>query len=307
MLMKNRNKYAYFFIIPFFLTYLLFTVYPILYSFYLSFTELDPLGGGPTFIKLANYSRLFSSGYFFQSFINTLVIWIISIVPQLTLAMLLSLLLQAKWVRGRKIMRSIFYFPNLVTPVTIGVLFGMLFSHPGGAVNNVLSALHLTNEAIHFENSPILSRMVIGLAICWQNFGYNILFFTAGLNSISSTIYEAAEIDGANAWQKAFKITLPLMRPILIYVMITSIIGGLQMFDVSKMVFTDVPGDRTTTMVQYMYESAFERWQIGYGASVSYGIFLVIAVISLLSYRVISGNRPANVKRRVVKTVVKEA
>lgn len=290
MAFKSRNSYAYIFITPFFITFAMFTVYPIFYSLYLSFAKLDPLSGVTTFIGFENYTRLFSSGYFLQSFWNTFVIWIISIIPQLTLALILSLLLQARWIRGRHLFRSIFYFPNLVTPVTIGVLFGMLFSHPGGAVNNILDFFNLTREAVNFQNSPMLSRMVIGIAICWQNFGYNILFFTAGLNSISSTIYEAADIDGANARQKAVKITLPLLKPILIYVMITSVIGGLQMFDVSKMVFTDVPGDRTTTMVQYMYESAFERWQIGFGASVSYGIFLIIAVISLLSYQIITGN-----------------
>lgn len=290
MLLKQRSRYAYFFILPFFITYALFTVYPIFYSLYLSFMDLDPLSNTTRFVKFENYKRLFTSGYFFQSFINTLIIWIISIIPQLTIAMVLSLMLQSKWLLGRKIFRSVFYFPNLVTPVTIGVLFGMLFSHPGGAINNILIALQLTDQAIYFENSPFLSRMVIGLAICWQNFGYNILFFTAGLNSISYSIYEAAEIDGANSLQKAVRITLPLMKPILIYVMITSVIGGLQMFDVSKMVFTEVPGDRTTTMVQYMYESAFERWQLGFGSSVSYGIFLIIAVLSLISYRVISGN-----------------
>lgn len=288
-----------YFIIPFFATYLMFTVYPIFYSLFLSFMDLEPLSGTLTFVKLTNYKRLFSSGFFLQSFFNTFTIWLISIIPQLSLALVLSLMMQSKWIRGRSTFRSIFYFPNLVTPVTIGVLFGMLFSHPGGAVNNILLALNLTQEAIHFENSPLLSRLVIGLAICWQNFGYNILFFTAGLNSISPSIYEAAEIDGANAWQKATRITLPLMKPILIYVMITSVIGGLQMFDVSKMVFTEVPGDRTTTMVQYMYESAFERWQIGFGASVSYGIFLIIAILSLLSYRIISGNPPQEKRRKM--------
>lgn len=299
MVMNKRGKYAYYFIIPFFATYLMFTVYPIFYSLFLSFMDLEPLSGTLTFVKLTNYKRLFSSGFFLQSFFNTFTIWLISIIPQLSLALVLSLMMQSKWIRGRSTFRSIFYFPNLVTPVTIGVLFGMLFSHPGGAVNNILLALNLTQEAIHFENSPLLSRLVIGLAICWQNFGYNILFFTAGLNSISPSIYEAAEIDGANAWQKATRITLPLMKPILIYVMITSVIGGLQMFDVSKMVFTEVPGDRTTTMVQYMYESAFERWQIGFGASVSYGIFLIIAILSLLSYRIISGNPPQEKRRKM--------
>lgn len=301
MINKKRAHWAYLFITPFFITFFMFTVYPIFYSLLLSFSSLEPLSGKITYVGFKNFVRLFTSGFFLQSFINTFVIWIISIIPQLSLALLLSLLLQAKWVRGRHLFRSIFYFPNLVTPVTIGVLFGMLFSHPGGAVNNVLRLLHLTGEAVNFQNSPILSRMVIGLAVCWQNFGYNILFFTAGLNSISPTIYDAADIDGANSFQKATRITLPMIRPILIYVMITSVIGGLQMFDISKIVFTDVPGDRTTTMVQYMYESAFERWQIGYGASVSYGIFLIIAVISLLSYQVITGkslfNRTGRVKR----------
>jgi ABC-type sugar transport system permease subunit len=162
----------------------------------------------------------------------------------------------------------------------------MLFSSPGGTINNILKILGLSSQAINFAYSPFLSRLVIGLAICWQNFGYNVIFFTAGLNSISRDVYEAAEVDGANSIQKTLKITLPLMKPILIYVMITSIIGGLQIFDVSTMVFKDVPGNMTTTMVQYMYESAFKRWQLGYGAAAAYGIFVIIAIFSLISLKV---------------------
>lgn len=280
---KKRAIYAYLFIAPFFAAFIIFNVYPILYSLWLSFCSLDPLTGVSTFLGLDNYARLISSGYFFESIFNTIVIWLISIIPQLILALVLSLLLNNKWIKGRNTLRSIYYFPNLVTPVTIGVLFGMLFSSPGGTVNIILQTLGITGEAINFAYSPIWSRVVIGLAVCWQNFGYNVIFFTAGLNSISSDVYEAADVDGVTPWQKTTKITLPLMKPILIYVMVTSIIGGLQMFDVSKMVFTDVPGDMTTTMVQYMYESAFTRWQLGYGASAGYGIFIIIAFFSIIS------------------------
>ena len=283
---KHRAIYAYLFILPFFITFITFSVYPIFYSLYLSFTVTDPLSGSTKYVGFENYIRLVSSGFFFQSVLNTLIIWIISIIPQLTLALILSLLLSSKWVKGRNALRSIYYFPNLVTPVTIGVLFGMLFSSPGGTINNIFQAFGITSEPVNFAYSPFLSRLVVGLAICWQNFGYNVVFFTAGLNSISRNVYEAAEVDGANSVQKTFRITLPLMKPILIYVLITSIIGGLQIFDVSTMVFKDVPGNMTTTMVQYMYESAFERWQLGYGAAAAYGIFIIIAVFSLILLKV---------------------
>lgn len=280
---KRRAKYAYLFILPFFIAFIIFKIYPIFYTLYLSFCSYDPLGAGSKFIGLQNYTRLIKSGFFFQSVLNTLIIWIISIIPQLTIALILALILSSKWIKGRNALRSIYYFPNLVTPVTIGVLFGMLFSSPGGTIDVILKTLGLTKQAINFAYSPFLSRFVVGIAICWQNFGYNVIFFTAGLNSIPADVYEAAEVDGANSLQKALKITLPLMKPILIYVMVTSVIGGLQIFDVSKMVFKDIPGNTTTTMVQYMYESAFERWQLGYGAAASYGIFVIIVVFSIIS------------------------
>lgn len=129
----------------------------------------------------------------------------------------------------------------------------------------------------------MLARMVIAIAICWKNFGFNIIYFTAGINSISDEVLEAAKIDGANAWQTTLKVTMPLMRPILVYVMVTSIIGGLQMFDESKLVFTSVPGDATTTMIKYMYDSAFVRSQFGYGAACAYVIFVIIMVFSAIS------------------------
>lgn len=278
---KKRAKTAYLFIAPFFIVFLVFSVFPILYSLVLSFCNMDLLSGKFTFIGMENYVRLFTSKFFYESILNTLLIWIMSIIPQLSIAFLLALLLNNKWFRGKFILRNLFYFPNLVTPVTIGLLFGALFSFPGGAVNNIISALGL--DAVDFQNNKMLARMVIAIAICWKNFGYNIIFFTAGLNSISEDVYEAAVVDGANAWQKIKSITIPLMRPILIYVMVTSIIGGLQIFDESKLVFTTVPGNATTTMVKYLYESAFTRFQFGYGASVAYGIFLIIGFFSILS------------------------
>ncbi len=278
---KKRNKYAYFYITPFFIVFLIFSLFPILYSFVLSFCDMDVLSGRFTFVGMRNYQRLFESGYFFKSIGNTLLIWIMSIIPQLGIAFILALILSNKWFRGRFLLRNIYYFPNLVTPVTIGLLFGAMFSYPGGAVNNIITMLGL--EAVDFQNNQMLARMVIAIAICWKNFGFNIIYFTAGINSISDDVLEAAEVDGASNWQKITRITLPLMRPILIYVLVTSVIGGLQMFDESHLVFKSVPGDATVTMVKYLYDSAFERFQFGYAAAVAYGIFVIIIIASVFS------------------------
>lgn len=293
---KKRSKYAYFYIAPFFIVFLIFSLFPILYSFVLSFCDMDVLSGKFTFVGITNYKRMVESGYFFQSIGNTLLIWIMSIIPQLTIAFVLSLILSNKWFRGKFLLRNIYYFPNLVTPVTIGLLFGALFSYPGGAVNNVISMLGL--EAVDFQNNQMLARLVIAIAICWKNFGYNIIYFTAGINSISGEVMEAAQVDGANGWQRITKITIPLMKPILIYVMVTSIIGGLQIFDESKLVFTSVPGNATTTMVKYMYDSAFVRFQFGYGAAVAYGIFVIIAFFSLVSLKVTGDKKDDYGKKR---------
>ena len=280
MNIKKRSKYAYLFLAPFVITYLVFKLYPILYSFVLSFCDMDPISGEMSWAGLTNYERLIGSHYFFDSVFNTFIMWFVAIVPQLTLAFLLTLLLDNVWLKGRKIMRNMFYFPNLVTPITIGLLFGTMFSHPGGTINNIIQLFGW--EAVDFKNNEILARLVVSIAICWKNFGHNIIYFTAGLHAVPEDVKEAAVVDGATSWKRIRYITLPLMKPMLIYVMLTSIIGGLQVFDIAQTIFKDVPGDATTTMVKYLYDSAFVRFQFGYGSAVAYGMFVIIAFFSVI-------------------------
>lgn len=281
MWQKKRAVCAYAFIIPFFIVFLIFKLYPIICTFALSFCNMDALSGDLTFVNLANYKRVLSSTYFRRSISNTLIIWVMSIVPQLTVAFILALLMSNKWLRGRAILRNVYFFPYLVTSVTIGLLFGALFSYPGGAINSVITAFGV--EAVDFQNNQMLARMVIAIAICWKNFGFNIIYFTAGINSVPDEVLEAAKIDGANSWQTTTRVTIPLMRPILVYVMVTSIIGGLQLFDEAKLVFQSVPNDATTTMIKYMYDSAFARFQFGYGSACAYVIFVIIMLFSAIS------------------------
>ncbi|MDI3508462.1 MAG: cellobiose transport system permease protein [Clostridiales bacterium] len=286
---KKRALYGISFIAPFFIVFAVFNLYPILYSLYLSFTDWDGMNL-PSFIGLRNYSRLITDTYFYTSIFNTLFIWICSIIPQISLALFLAIILNQKAVKGRDFFRAVYFFPNIVTPVTIGVIFSLLFDWQTGTVNKMLLALGIIDENINWMYSPFFSRLIIGLAICWQWFGYNMLMFMAGLQSISQEIYEAAYIDGANQRQIAFKITLPLIKPVIIFVLITSIIGGLQIFDVPAM-FRNAPQDLIRTMVMYLYETGFTRYHFGYASAIAYAIFIIIAVFSLISLKITNANK----------------
>ena len=275
---KKRSKYAYFYIAPFFIVFLIFSLFPILYSFVLSFCDMDVLSGKFTFVGITNYKRMVESGYFFQSIGNTLLIWIMSIIPQLTIAFVLSLILSNKWFRGKFLLRNIYYFPNLVTPVTIGLLFGALFSYPGGAVNNVISMLGL--EAVDFQNNQMLARMVISIAICWKNFGYNIIYFTAGINSISEEVMEAAQVDGANGWQRITKITIPLMKRPLLVALLFRTLDAFRVFDLISVLTGGANG--TESICVYAHKQLMSFLDFGYGSALAVLIFIVVFIISLI-------------------------
>ena len=214
---------------------------------------MDVLSGKFTFIGLENYQRMIESGYFFQTILNTLLIWIMSIIPQLTIAFVLSLILSNKWFRGKFLLRNLYYFPNLVTPVTIGLLFGALFSYPGGAVNNIISTFGL--EAVDFQNNPMLARIVIAIAICWKNFGFNIIYFTAGINSISEEVMEAAEVDGAGWLQKLLYITIPQVRKAAGMILFLAVINSFKVFREAYIVAGSYPNDRI-----YLLQHLFNHW-----------------------------------------------
>lgn len=275
-----RSSYGYLFIAPFFIVFAIFQLYPILYSLYLSFTDWDGFSA-PAFVGLDNYERLVNDQFFFRSIRNTLLIWVISIVPQLPLALTLAFILNERFVRGKHFFRAVFFFPNIVTPVTIGVLFSLLFDWQTGAANRLLLALNLVDEPINWLGEPSLARILVAAVMTWQWFGYNMLLYIAGLQSIPDDLPEAARVDGANGFQVAIGIMMPLLRPVILFTVVTSVIGGLQVFDVPFTLTGTGPDNSTLTMVMFLYQTAFERSQYGYGAAIAYAIFVFIAVISL--------------------------
>lgn len=279
----TKSHVGFYFVLPFFISYFIFGLVPILYTFLLSLQKWDGLSD-PVFVGLANYERLLNDPMFFKSIVNTLIIWVFSIVPQVTLALTLAMILNERDIKGRHFFRSIFYFPNLVSAITLGVLFSLIFDWQTGSANKILMFLGLIDEPVNWFNSPLLSRIIVAMVIMWLNFGFNMLVFIAGLQSIPREVQEAAMIDGANRWQIATKINFPLIRPVFLFTVITSVIGGMQLFEAPLMLGKG-PENSTMTMVMYLYETAFKNFNFSYGAAIAYGIFVIILVATLITMR----------------------
>lgn len=279
----NKSKYGFYFVLPYFIAFLIFGLVPIIFSLYLSFTKWDGFSD-PVFVGLDNYSRLLQDTFFFKAIGNTLIIWILSIVPQLILALALAMILNEKFIKGKHFFRAVFYFPNIVTPVTLGVLFSLMFDWQTGSVNKFLMGIGLIDDPVNWFNSPWLSRFIVAGVIMWQYFGFNMLVFIAGLQSIQEELYEAARVDGASKWDIATKITLPLLRPVLLFTFITSVIGGLQLFD-APLMLGNGPDNSTLTMVMYLFQTAFQRFDYSYGAAIAYAIFIIILFFSLITMK----------------------
>lgn len=183
-----------------------------------------------------------------------------------------------------------FYLPNLVTAASIGILFGVLLDWQTGTVNKILLQLNLIEEPVNWMGSPSFAQGITSAIQWWMWFGHSTILLTAGIKAIPNEVIESAVVDGAGSVQRFFRITLPMIRPTLLYVVITSLIGGMQIFDI-PMALTGGDGEpqkSLMTMVLYLYNSAFKNKNYAYGATVSYGLFAIILIFSVLFFRVLN-------------------
>lgn len=277
----GKPLYGYLFVAPFFIGFALTGLWPILYTFHLSLTRWDGFGS-PVNAGAANFDRLVRDELFYRTLGNTLLIWLLSIVPQLILALGLALVLNQRFIRGRSFYRAAFYFPHVVTPIALGVLISLAFDWKSGAVNQLLLTIGLIRDPVNWFDSPGWSRLILASVICWQYFGMNLLVFLAGLQSISGEVLEAARMDGATGLTLLRRVTLPLLRPVLLFTLLTSVVGGLQLFDAPLMV-GDGPDHATQTMMMYLFETAFTHFNFSYGAAIACGIFVVILFFTSLT------------------------
>jgi multiple sugar transport system permease protein len=239
------------------------------------------------FIGFDNFKRLLEDKYFYLATRNTIRIWLFNFIPQIAAALLLSCIFTFNHIRGMKFLRAAYYLPNLITAASVGLLFNLLFNGDKSVVNYILLQSGILKEPFAFFNSPGFTSGLVSYIQWWMWFGYTTVIVMAGMTTVDSSLYEAAMSDGATKMQTFYKITLPLIKPTLIYLTITSIIGGMQLFDVPA-TLTNANGDPlksvlTTTM--YIYNQGFKSHNYGYACTVSVGLFVIIAVLSIFSFR----------------------
>ena len=294
---KNRNvvrynRWGYFFLIPFVVVFIIFQLIPLVSTIYNSFFEHYFKNGitevGPTFIGLENYKSLFSSGGdVFKYFGNTMIMWILGFIPQIVVSLLLAAWFSDPSLRlkGRPFFQSIIYLPNLIMASAFAMLFFTLFSD-SGPINSMLMSFGWIDKPFKFLSNTTSARVLVAFMNFLMWFGNTTILLLAGMLGIDTSYYEAAEVDGATSTQIFFRITLPILRPILIYVMITSLIGGLQMFDVPQ-ILTNGEGSpvRTTmTLIMFLNKHLYSK-NYGMGGALSVILFIITGILSVIVFK----------------------
>ncbi len=272
---------AYLLIAPSLFGFLAFLVAPVVIVFVLSLFSWN-LITSPQFVGLANYRRMFADPQVWHAMLNTAYYVVLNIPAQTVLALLLALALNRK-LRGAKFFRVVFVLPWMAMPVALGVIWNWFFDPRSGIIDHIFSVFGLTGP--NWLTSSTWAMPVIASVNVWQYTGYTMLFLLAGLQAIPQTVYEAAAIDGATGPQRFFRITLPLLRPALFFVLVTNIIGSFQQFDTVYVMTQGGPGQSTTTMNYYIYQQAFQLFHAGYAATLSILLFAVILLVTLVQFR----------------------
>lgn len=293
----NYGKWGLIFILPFFVIFLIFQLYPIVYSIALSFTNYEGyMDLSEIEFTFAQYSDLIKNPRFLQSILNTFIIWSINFVPQIVVSFAFAALFTSINLRmkGSGVFKIIYYLPNIVTAASVAVLFKNLFSYPDGVMDKFIKALGLVSDkSFNIFRDVWGMRLLISGIQFWRYFGYTLLILAAAMLSINPTYYEAATIDGAGKVKQFFTITLPLLKPIVLYTLITSLVGGLQIFEIPYLICEGGPimeGGKwaTETVSVYIYQMAFgagytNNYAIASAASVY--LFLIVLVFSYITFK----------------------
>lgn len=287
------NKWGYIFLIPFVLGYVIFQLIPLVSTIYNSFFENYRVGlmqVGPTWVGLENYKTIFSDVSLLKYTANTLIMWVIGFIPQIIVSLLLG-----QWfsdvrlkLKGSRFFKTVIYLPNLIMASAFSMLFFALFSDVG-PINAILIKMGIATQEnpVRFFSNVWATRGLVGFMNFLMWFGNTTIILMAGIMGIDTSLFEAAEVDGASSWQRFYRITLPLLKPILIYVIITSMIGGIQMFDVPQILTngSGAPAESTKTLIMYLNQHLYSK-NYGLGGALSVFLFIITAILSLIIYSV---------------------
>ena len=278
------NRTGWCFVIPSVILIILFVFYPMVQALITSFQT--GAGNNLTFAGIANYKRLLTDTTFRKALFNTVLYLIVQVPIMILLALVISSMLNNKKLKFKGFFRTAIFLPCVTSLVAYSIVFKSLFA-TDGFVNSILMKLNLIAEPISWITDPVWAKILIILAITWRWTGYNMVFYLSGLQGIDDSIYEAADIDGAGAFEKFKSITLPMLKPIILFTTINSTIGTLQLFDETMNITQGGPANATITISQYIYNILFKYSpDFGYAAAVSYVIVVMIVVLSFIQMKV---------------------
>lgn len=283
---RKKILTALLFILPGLILYLIFNFYPLVKAFQMSFYEWKIMPGqANVFIGLDNYQRAFGDKIARLALRNTLLYTLVTVPSQIVLALGVALLLNSIE-RLRTFFRTLYYLPVITSWVIVSLLFRYLFQSPKGLINHwLMNVLHVIQEPIPWLQQAGTAMVPIWTLGIWKGIGWSMVIFLAALQTIPEELYEAADIDGANGPRKLWSITLPLMRPTLVFVMVMLMIGGFNVFLSVLMITNGGPLQRTEVLLSYMYHQAFDYLEFGYGAALSFGLAVIIVALSFLQIR----------------------
>ncbi|KRK70396.1 carbohydrate ABC transporter permease [Lacticaseibacillus nasuensis] len=268
---------------PFYILFLIFGLFPVVFSAYLAVSKWDGLGQ-IQYLGMDNFSRLITDMDFWLSLKNTLIIWAIGTIPMLFMALVLAFCLNLKFIKHKEFLKSVLFLPNITSVVAISILFGLIFSNFNGLANGLLGVFGL--KPIKWLTEPGWVRVVIASVNIWQYTGYNMIIYLTGIIRIPGDLYEAARMDGASNPQIFWNVTIPQLKPIILFTVMMSTIGGLQIFSEAQVLVPTgaTPQGGAMTIVYYLYQTAFTQHQFGYGSAIAWGLVVVIMFFSLLNW-----------------------
>jgi multiple sugar transport system permease protein len=282
-----RRNPGYWFIAPALLVIALFFGLPVVASLLLSFTDFDIYTlGDPENLRVVgpgNYARLWQEPRFWIALRNTFYFVVVGGPLSLSASLVAALLLDQKLVRWRGLFRTIFFLPVVTTMVAVAVVWRYLYHPRHGLLNHLLGGLGI--GAIDWLGDPRWAMPAIILMAVWKNFGFNMIIFIAGLQSIPERLYEAARMDGASGWQQFRYVTLPMLAPTLLFVGVITMIGYFQLFAEPYVMTQGGPADSTLSIVLLMYEEGFRWWNLGYAAALAFVLFAIMVALTLLQLR----------------------
>ena len=290
------NRAGAIFVLPFILVYAAFQFWPVIYTLLLGFSDIKGFKTDMGFVGLANFQRLVTDKFFWGAVRNTFIMWGANFAPQLGIALIFAI-----WftdlrlnLKCKGVFRAVFYMPNLLTTASIAILFRSLFAYPIGPVNQFLTGTlniwaegtidgETVKQGFNFFRMPNASRLIVSFIQWWMWCGHTLIMLMAGITSISPSLYEAAIVDGANQRQQTLYVTLPLLRPMMFYILVTSMIGGMQLFEI-PFLLTDMRGGpdyKIRTMAVYLYNMGFQgKSDYAYAAAIAIGVFIITIILA---------------------------